>query len=309
MRKQILIIGSLNMDMVIEMAKMPLAGETVLGRSLTYVPGGKGANQAYTVGKLGGKGVMLGSVGSDELGERLREKLEQSGTDTGYVASAADIPTGMAAIYVNDAGDNSIVVIPGANASCDTQFLKKNEELFRESDYVMFQMEIPYPAVFYGIRKAKELGKTVVLNPAPAPSPEEIPEDIWSKIDYLTPNETETAKLSNIPNGSEENIRKGARRLLEKGVKNVLITLGERGALLVNGREEKLYPARKTEAVDTTAAGDCFNGAFVVGLAEGMEVPDAVRFANLAASVTVERKGAQNSIPGREEVDRLWRQY
>lgn len=303
MDKRILIIGSLNMDIVIEMKRMPLIGETVLGKNLTYVPGGKGANQAYAAGKLRGKVTMLGCVGDDSLGQKLKENLAKSGTDVSYIKNIEGKPTGTAVIYVNDDGDNSIVVISGANEACDVEYLKQNETLFAENEYVMFQMEIPYETIFYGIRKASELGKTVILNPAPAP--DSLPEDIWEKIDYLTPNETELLKLTGQQEMTMDSIRKGAYLLLEKGVKNVLVTLGEKGVLFVNGTDEKLFPARKVTAVDTTAAGDCFNGALITGLAEEMSFEEAILFANLASSVAVTRKGAQNSIPGREELIEL----
>ncbi|HIU75027.1 MAG TPA: ribokinase [Candidatus Pelethocola excrementipullorum] len=303
MKERILIIGSLNMDMVIEMKRMPLKGETVLGNTLTYVPGGKGANQAYTSGKLGGAVVMLGCVGTDSLGEKLIGNIARSGTDASHIRRVEEEPTGTAVIYVDEEGDNSIVVVSGANGACDVEYLKENHSLFEESAYVMFQMEIPYEAIFYGIRKAKELGKTVVLNPAPAP--DTLPEDIWESIDYLTPNETEVLKMSGQREMSMEGIKRGARCLLQKGVKNILVTLGDKGVLFINDKEEVLYPARSVEALDTTAAGDCFNGAFVAGLAEGMSVEEAITFANLASSVAVTRKGAQSSIPDREEVDEL----
>ena len=151
MDKRILIIGSLNMDIVIEMKRMPLIGETVLGKNLTYVPGGKGANQAYAAGKLGGKVTMLGCVGDDSLGQKLKDNLANSGTDASYIRNIEGKPTGTAIIYVNDDGDNSIVVISGANEACDVEYLKQNEALFAECDYVMFQMEIPYETIFYGI--------------------------------------------------------------------------------------------------------------------------------------------------------------
>lgn len=303
MDKRILIIGSLNMDIVIEMKRMPLIGETVLGKNLTYVPGGKGANQAYAAGKLRGKVTMLGCVGDDSLGQKLKENLAKSGTDVSYIKNIEGKPTGTAVIYVNDDGDNSIVVISGANEACDVEYLKQNETLFAENEYVMFQMEIPYETIFYGIRKASELGKTVILNPAPAP--DSLPEDIWEKIDYLTPNETELLKLTGQQEMTMHNIRNGARWLIDKGVKNVLVTLGDKGVLFVNDTEEKLFPARKVTAVDTTAAGDCFNGAFITGLAEEMSFEEAIMFANLASSLAVTRKGAQSSIPGREELDEL----
>lgn len=303
MKKRILIVGSLNMDIVIEMKNMPLIGETVLGKEMTYVPGGKGANQAYAAGKLGGAVTMLGCVGNDSLGLKLKSNIEQSGADGAHIKLLDSKSTGTAVIYVNEKGDNSIVVISGANGACDIAYLEENERLFAESDYIMFQMEIPYESIFYGIKKAKELGKTVILNPAPAP--DELPDEIWEKIDYLTPNETELLKLSGQKEMTMENIRKGARYLLNKGVRNILVTLGDKGVMFIDEKQEILFPARKVDAVDTTAAGDCFNGAFVVGLAEGMSLKEAIPFANMASSIAVTRKGAQSSIPGRDEVDRL----
>lgn len=301
MKKRILIVGSLNMDIVLEMKCMPKKGETILGESLTYSPGGKGANQAFAAGMLGGNAMMLGCVGRDSMGDQLRENMQKSGTDISGIAQVENKPTGVAAIYVDENGDNSIVVISGANSICDAAYLKQNDDLFKQSDYVLFQMEIPAEAVYYGIRRAKELGKTVILNPAPAP--DGLPADILQKIDYLTPNETETLKLSGLTEMSEESLLTGAEELLKKGVKNVIVTMGDKGALLVNDEGKNLYPTRKVKAVDTTAAGDCFNAAFAVGLSEGMSHEEAIRFANTASSISVTRKGAQGSIPSRKEVD------
>ena len=305
LKKKILVIGSLNMDMVIEMKHMPKPGETVLGETLSYKPGGKGGNQAYAAAKLGGSASMLGCVGSDALGKKLLDSMAESGADTSHIFAEDREPTGMAVIFVTHFGDNSIVVVPGANTACDTGFIKQNEELIRESDYIMFQMEIPYETVFYGICAAEKYGKKVILNPAPAPDPGEVPDEIWDKIDYLTPNETELLKLSGRSGTSLETIKAGAGDLLEKGVKNILVTMGSRGALFLNKKQEIFCPARKVNAVDTTAAGDCFNGAFVAGLAEGMSIPEAVNFANTASSIAVMRKGAQCSIPERSEVEAL----
>ena len=289
------------MDIVMEMKCMPKKGETILGESLTYSPGGKGANQAFAAGMLGGNAMMLGCVGRDSMGDQLRENMQKSGTDISGIAQVENKPTGVAAIYVDENGDNSIVVISGANSICDATYLKQNDDLFKQSDYVLFQMEIPAEAVYYGIRRAKELGKTVILNPAPAP--DGLPADILQKIDYLTPNETETLKLSGLTEMSEESLLTGAEELLKKGVKNVIVTMGDKGALLVNDEGKNLYPTRKVKAVDTTAAGDCFNAAFAVGLSEGMSHEEAIRFANTASSISVTRKGAQGSIPSRKEVD------
>lgn len=305
MKKKILIIGSLNMDMVIGMKSMPLVGETVLGNNMTYIPGGKGANQAYAAGMLGGNAAMLGCVGKDNLGDALKENMKKSGTDSTGIAQLERYPTGMAVIYVNEDGDNSIVVIAGANSACDVAYLQQNDDRIRESDYVIFQMEIPCEAVYYGIRRAKELGKTVVLNPAPAP--DYLPDEILAKVDYLTPNETEVLKLTGRTDMSVDSIKAGACELCRKGVKNVLVTLGDKGAMLVNEDGGHIYSGRRVNAVDTTAAGDCFNGAFVVGLSEGMTHEEAIRFANTASSIAVTRKGAQSSIPIREEVEAVMR--
>ena len=305
MKKKILIIGSLNMDMVIGMKCMPQVGETVLGNNIAYIPGGKGANQAYAARMLGGNAAMLGCVGLDSHGDVLKENMKKCGTDSQGIVQMKEHPTGMAVIYVNEDGDNSIVVIAGANSACDISWLNQNEDKIRECDYVIFQMEIPHETVYYGISKAKELGKTVVLNPAPAPDC--IPDEILSKVDYLTPNETEVMKLTGRTDVSMESIIAGAEELHGRGVKNVLVTLGDKGALLLNENGGHLYSGRRVNAVDTTAAGDCFNGAFVVGLSEGMSHEEAICFANTASSVAVTRKGAQSSIPTREEVDAiLW---
>lgn len=297
MKKGILVIGSLNMDLSIDLAKMPVTGETILGRGIAYKAGGKGANQACAAGKLGGRVRMLGCVGRDEFGQKLVKSLSESGVETDYIKESRDLPTGTAVIYVDDNGDNSIVVIPGANMACDIEYLKEQDEQFHWCDYVVLQMEIPYEAVWYSVKRAKELGKMVILNPAPAP--DEIPEEILSLVDYLTPNETEIIALNGK---SKDDIREGAEKLLSRGVSNVIATLGDRGALLVNRYGETFYPARKVVSVDTTAAGDCFNGAMVAALAEGQSEAEAILFANIASSIAVTRKGAQESLPIREEV-------
>lgn len=297
MKKGILVIGSLNMDLSIDLAKMPVTGETILGRGIAYKAGGKGANQACAAGKLGGRVRMLGCVGQDEFGQKLVKSLSESGVETDYIKESRDLPTGTAVIYVDDNGDNSIVVIPGANMACDIEYLKAQDEQFHWCDYVVLQMEIPYEAVWYSVKRAKELGKMVILNPAPAP--DKIPEEILSLVDYLTPNETEIIALNGK---SKDDIREGAEKLLSRGVSNVIATLGDRGALLVNRYGETFYPARKVVSVDTTAAGDCFNGAMVAALAEGQSEAEAILFANIASSIAVTRKGAQESLPIREEV-------
>ena len=303
MSRGILVVGSLNMDMSVHMETMPAVGETVLGDGLGYQMGGKGANQACACGRLGGEVKILGCVGRDEFGSRQIESLEAAGVDASGLRQSPGLPTGPAVIYVDGNGDNSIVVIPGANRECGEQYLRERDELFQWCGIVVLQMEIPMEAVLYAARRGRELGKTVILNPAPAP--DRLPDELLGLVDYLTPNETELAKLSGIAAMGQADLKRAARRLIEKGVKKVLVTLGEQGALLVDGETERLYPARQVESVDTTAAGDCFNGALATALAEGMAEDEAIRFANLAASLAVTRKGAQSSLPDREEVERL----
>ena len=300
MSGEILIVGSLNMDMVMNMDRMPVTGETVLGNDFTHIPGGKGATPACAAGKLGGRAKMLGCVGKDESGSALIQNLKESGVDVSGIR-ISDRFTGTASIYVNGIGDNSIVVIPGANYACDSHYLQEMDGAFQESTYVLLQMEIPEEAVYYAVRRAKELGKTVILNPAPAP--DLIPDEILSMVDYLTPNETELLKLSGRAGEDQATIEAGAHEMVKRGVKNVIVTLGKQGCMLLSGDTKECFPARNVESVDTTAAGDCFNGAFAVGLSEGLSAGDAIRFANLASSIAVTRKGAQNSLPTREEVD------
>lgn len=297
-RKKILVIGSLNMDMDILMERMPECGETVMGKSIVYIPGGKGANQACAAGKMNGNVAMLGCVGKDLFGKEQRESLARAGVDISRIKTDQNNVTGMAIIYINDAGENHIVVVPGANASCSREYLDDNLDILQEADYVVFQMEIPHDTIYYGIRKAKELGKTVILNPAPVP--ENIPDEIWEKIDFLTPNEKELSRLAGT---DVEQYEEGAEKILSKGVGNVIVTLGDKGVFWVNKKERILIPAKKVEVVDTTAAGDCFHGAFLVGLSEQMEVEQAIQMANLAAALSVTKKGAQSSLPTRKEVE------
>jgi len=307
MKKKILVIGSLNMDMCIRVAQIPKAGETILARDLNHIPGGKGANQAGAAGRSEGDVVMLGCVGNDEFGRIQSGKLQSMGVDTSGLKISEDSPTGIAVIYVDDDGNNNIAVVPGANFDCDTSYLKEQDEQFQKCDYVLLQMEIPEESICYAVQRAKELGKTVILNPAPAP--DSLPEAILKCVDYLTPNETEVSKLAGCGDCSLESVKEGAQRLLNQGIGNVIVTLGDKGSLLVNKEQQTIYPTRKVTAVDTTAAGDCFNGAFVTALSEGRSVEEAILFASTAASIAVTRKGALKSVPKREETDLILKEW
>lgn len=303
MAKKILIIGSLNMDIVLGVDEMLKPGETVLGSSLNYFPGGKGANQACSAAKLGADVTMLGAVGKDNFGSELIESLANAGVNVGRIKRPPECPTGTAVIYVDKNGQNSIVTIPGANSLCDVDYLRDNDDAFRECDYILLQMEIPYEAVTYAINRAHELSKVVVLNPAPAP--DSLPDELFPRISYITPNETELSKLCGFECDEMDEVESGAKRLYEKGVKNVFTTLGKRGSLLLNGDGVLSFPIIDLDVVDTTAAGDCFNAALVVALSNGGTIHDAGTFASAASSLAVTKRGAQSSLPSLAEVEAL----
>lgn len=300
MNRKILIVGSLNMDIVVKVDNMPKVGETVMGWDLCYIPGGKGANQACAVGKLSGNAAMLGKVGNDTFGETLLESLQQANVDIAGIENS-EATTGTALIWVNSQGDNSIIVTAGANAECDLPYIETHRQAILDADIVIVQMEIPQEAVYGLIRLAKELGKTVILNPAPAPA--DFPSALYPCIDYITPNETELEILSNMEVNTVGQIARAAETLLSKGVGKVVVTCGKLGAMLVDADGWNLYPVIDVPVTDTTAAGDSFNAGFAVALTEGKTEAGAIAFANKVATLVVTRPGAQSSIPTRAEVD------
>lgn len=293
-KKKILVIGSLNMDWVLKVEDIPVIGETVLGGDIQESPGGKGANQAFSAGRLNGDVTMLGAVGCDENGRTLLENLKIAGVHTEFIKKSRK-KTGLAIITVNADGDNCITVSPGANLACDVSYIKENLQVIEECSILLVQMEIPHDAVYYAMEQAHRMGKTVIFNPAPAPA--QIREEAYAWIDYITPNETELQKLTKIRDTEQEEIERGCAILLEKGIKNVVVTLGSKGALLMNKTVRKNFAAKKVQVVDTTAAGDTFNAAMAVFLADGKNISQAVEFANAAAALTVQKKGAQNAVP------------
>ena len=294
--KKILIVGSANVDLSIHVKQIPAVGETVLGKSMERLPGGKGANQACAVGKLGGIGCFLCAVGSDDAGILIQKSLKEAGMDPAHMKICEKESTGMAVVCVSDRGENNIIVVSGANARCDVDYLKAQRALFHDCDLLLLQMEIPLERVVYAAKRATSLGKTVILNPAPVP--ENFPEELFQYADYLTPNEVELFKLANMKAGSSmAEVLQAGKRLLRKGANRLLVTLGGKGALYLGKNEERLFAPPEVPVIDTTAAGDTFNAAFAVKLAEGWNVGKAVDYANCASSVTVSRKGAQASIP------------
>jgi len=296
--KKILVVGSLNVDMVVRVPHMPVAGETILAEKADTVPGGKGANQAYAAGKLGAQTIMFGAVGNDRYAEIEKKSLQSAGVDVSRLIVRADFDTGLAWITVNDAGDNSIVVVSGANKTLSEKDIADNDDLLHSCDIVLCQMEIPVQTVLCAARRAKELGKTVILDPAPVPK--DFPAELYTYVDIIKPNETE---LSLLTGAASSDYEKGADILRSRGVKNVIVTLGGAGAFVNSETEGKhMLTVRPVPVVDTTAAGDSFTAALAVRLASGSSLLQAVRYANEVATIVVTRKGAQTSIPTAEEV-------
>lgn len=299
--KKILIVGSANVDLSINVKQIPAVGETVLGKSMERMPGGKGANQACAVGKLGGKGCFLCAIGADDAGILLQKSLERSGIGLEHIKICGTENTGMAVVCVSGQGENNIIVVSGANTQCDPSYLKEQEALFHACDILLLQMEIPVESVVYAAKKAKSLGKTVILNPAPVP--ECFPEEILKYVDYLTPNEVELFTLAEREQKNDmKSIVSAGHCLLEKGVKRLLVTLGGKGALYMERGVERLFAPPEVPVVDTTSAGDTFNAALAVKLAENRSIDEAICYANCASSLAVSRKGAQDSIPTARQV-------
>ncbi|NLE39150.1 MAG: ribokinase [Pirellulaceae bacterium] len=305
---RIVVVGSLVCDHVAWADRLPRKGETILGTNFGIFSGGKGANQAVQAGRLGADIHMVGRVGDDSLCGHMFESLHESGVNTRFIKKDPDHATGTCCIHVDANGDNTIVIVPRANLAVCPADVDDAWEAIESADVVLCQLEIPIPTVAYAVTKAAQQGKTVILNPAPA---QPIPAEILAATTFLTPNETEAATLAGMPfpagSPSEAEVDAWARavtdKLLAMGPKAVLITLGERGAYLANDGQRRLVASYPVSAVDVTAAGDAFNGAFAVAIAEGREVEDAVRFANAAGALAATRAGAQPSMPTRSEVE------
>lgn len=297
---KILVVGSSNTDMVIQAEHLPAPGETVIGGTFFMNPGGKGANQAVAIARLGGQVAFICKTGSDIFGHQAYQLLSKEGIDTSCIFQDTEHPSGIALITVDTKAENCIVVAPGANSHLTPDDIRRSAEAFDPVDIVLLQLEIPMETVEEAALTARAKGKIVVLNPAPASS---IPERLLRSLDLITPNETEAEAITGIKITDEESVLAAARRIAEMGVCNVIVTLGAKGALVYDGLVHKVIPACKVQAVDTTAAGDVFNGALVVGLAEGRSLAEAARFAVKAAAISVTRIGAQSSAPYRTEVD------
>lgn len=297
--KKIIVIGSSNVDMVVRTSHLPAPGETILGGEFFMNQGGKGANQAVAIKRLGGNLIFMAKLGNDVLGRQSVGYFKKEGIDTRYIAFDEDSASGVALISVDDHAENSIVVASGANMLLNEQDVDKMLEEMCEGDILLMQLEIPLQTVEYAARKAFGKGVKVVLNPAPARS---LPKELFRHLYMVTPNRIEAEMLTGIKIANDTDVEKVAEEICAMGVKNVIITLGSKGCLIREEGVSYRIDAFKVEPVDTTAAGDTFNGALCVGLSEGMDLKQAAVMASKASSIAVTRMGAQSSIPYREEL-------
>jgi ribokinase len=308
MNHEIVVVGSLNADYVINLPRFPLPGETVSGSNFDIYPGGKGGNQSFAAARLGGRVAMVGQVGNDSHADELKRNLESAGVDTTYLQRDTNVASGIAFISIDSEGRNQIIVVPGANGTFTAERLSSCQELIAGARVVLLQLEIPMATVLAAARFAKSGGEgkaIVILDPAPA---QDIPDELLTIVDYITPNETELATLNDAPcEGSlhRNEASQMARRLLSRDAQRVIVKLGSQGALLVGEDYEHFWPPVPVVAVDTTAAGDAFNAALAVALAAGRSEIEAGEFATMAAAYSVTRKGAQPSMPTLQEIENL----
>lgn len=298
-QKKILVVGSSNTDMVIQTNHFPAPGETILGGRFLMNAGGKGANQAVAAARLGGMVTFVGKIGDDIFGKQAVQQLEDEGINVDFVAVDTENPSGVAMITVDRKGENSIVVAPGSNGTLSSADFDKALAELDDSEFVLVQLEIPISTVEYIARMAAKKQKKVVLNPAPAAV---LTDELLQNLYIITPNETEAELLTGIKVTDGQSAQKAALVLNEKGVELVIITMGSAGAFLLSNGISEIISATKVEAVDTTAAGDTFNGALVVALSEGKTIQESIAFANKAAAISVTRIGAQSSVPFRKEI-------
>ncbi|MFJ4153417.1 ribokinase [Pseudomonas sp. NPDC089752] len=295
MSAKVVVVGSLNMDLVARAERLPRAGETLAGESFFTVPGGKGANQAVAVARLGADVAMVGNVGDDAYGQQLRKALEVEGIDCQAVNECPGVSSGVALITVDAASQNCIVIIPGGNGRLTPACVQRFDALLQAAELIICQLEVPAETVAWTLARGRELGKQVILNPAPATGP--LPAEWFAHIDYLIPNESEAEALTGVPVNDLDSARRAGERLLQMGAGKVIVTLGAQGALFVIPSGSQHFPAPQVKALDTTAAGDTFVGGFAAALVRGLGEGEAITFGQRAAAVSVTRAGAQPSIP------------
>ncbi len=306
MKPKIVIAGSSNTDMVIKTKHLPLPGETVLGGNFFMNAGGKGANQAVAAARLDGHVTFIAKIGNDVFGKEAKEGLIKENINTKYVFTDEINASGIALITVDEEGENCIAVASGANAALDVDDINKAKSAIEEADIVLVQLEIPLQTVTHVVQMASDSHKKIILNPAPAMA---LPDEIYKKLFIITPNQKEASMLSGIPIDGLESLKKMLDFFIEKGVTYVIITTGESGVLWSDKNNHRIVTAPRVKAVDTTAAGDVFNGALAVALAEEKQITEAIHFAIWAAALSVTRLGAQSSAPNRHEVESFMQKF
>ena len=302
MDKKIVVVGSSNTDMIIKVPWIPKTGETILGGKFSTAPGGKGANQAVAASRAGGDVTFIARIGDDMFGQKAKQGFIKDKINVDYVLTDESEPSGVALICVAEDGENSIAVASGANSNLSPSDIQKQSEVISSADILLLQLETPLETIRQATSIASDNGVKVILDPAPA---QELSDDILEHISILTPNESEAELLTNIKVDSEENAAKAADVLMNRGVQTVLLTMGSKGTYIATEDFKELIPAFKVKAVDTTAAGDVFNGALAVAIAENKPIRQAISFANAAAALSVTKLGAQPSAPAREEIDKF----
>jgi ribokinase len=303
-KKGILVVGSSNTDMIVQLARLPGPGETVIGGKFSTAPGGKGANQAVGAARAGGDVTFVGRVGADAFGASALSNLGRDGINVSHVVRDKAAPSGVAFICVAKGGENSIAVASGANDRLSPADVRGAAGAFKGAGILLVQLETPLSTVSAAVGLAAKAGATVILNPAPARA---LPASLLRKVSILTPNEHEAELLTGIKVTGDSSAAAAADALLKMGVGTVIVTMGKRGAYVAAAGKREWMAAFKVKAVDTTAAGDIFNGALAVALGEGRGLSDAVRFAQAAAAISVTRSGAQPSAPTRAEIVRMLR--
>ena len=305
--RTILVIGSVNVDHVLDVEALPQPGETATGSNYRLIPGGKGANQAVACARLGGNTQLLACVGDDPEGHEAIAALASDGIDTSAVEVSTNCRTGVALIFVNTQGENCIGISAEANAELTIETVRKNRNAITTSDYLLMQLEVPLDSITLAASMAREAQTQLILNPAPAT--ELLSDELLDCIDIITPNQTEAEILTGVCVDSEDNAERAAGLLHQRGIGTVIITMGVSGAYVSCQTGKQMIPGFAVKAVDTTAAGDTFNGALVTALSEGRELTEAVNFANAAAAMSVTKGGAQSSIPLRKELEQWQLKY
>lgn len=304
--RKLVVLGSVNADHVLKVPSFPRPGETLHGSDYQVIPGGKGANQAVAAARLGAEIAFIASVGDDSFGQEMSNSFSQMGMDISAVMTEQNIPTGIAMIQVAATGENSICISAEANAKLDAARIMPHLPLIANADYLLMQLETPLSGIELAAKHAKQSGTKVVLNPAPA---RELTDQLLSCVDIITPNETEAELLTGVTVFDEKSAQLAADILHAKGISTVMITLGAKGVWLSTEKEQgKVIEGFRVDVVDTTAAGDTFNGALVTGLIEQMPLNETIQFAHAAAALSVTRFGAQTSIPNRKETEEFLKQ-